>query len=863
MKRSAEAPPPAVSLLRKTLAARLLVPCIIVVFALGLALLTDGINKARETNEHLAAALSRYLDIFVSDAHSNLASLARLEGRSEPDHLLAAIRQAQESLTRFQRIVLVDAGGIVRFTHPPGFVGVDFPVLFPPASNSTISRPIYSSDTGGLTIIMRTKTASGKMIAGELSLEALLEHLQHFSLDLQATVMTVTDRFGNLIAHPDMTLVSRQANIGDWRIFKEASTAGALSVLTLRDGSLVSDTVAQLSGNQWRVILSTNLWQALSGTLKIVATIEILLIAYFLILFLSVRRTLNLRIIGPIVEFSKSMTDLAASQQPDPPAPPPFQELALIEGEFRQAISTILEGQSRLRTSQTILEQAQSIGHMGSWQLDLSENRLTWSDEAYHIFGATQDEFEPSYELFLTIVHPDDRDAVDQAYTSSIEENRERYEIEHRIVRRNDGEVRYIIERCLHERDAAGTVIRSVGMVQDITDLKNAQQTLEQAKEAAEAASQAKSEFLANMSHEIRTPLNGIMGILQLLETSTEDQEQRQICQLALQSTNRLNRLLSDILDLSRVEAGKLNIQSEPFRLREALIQVLDLFVPTSVQSGVELRHHVDPDVPDAIVGDPIRLQQVLGNLIGNAFKFTASGHIVVEAYPLPARNPEQLRIFFSVSDTGCGISDRDLENLFTPFTQVSQGFTKSHQGAGLGLSICKQLVTLMGGNMAVESEVGVETTFSFCVTVGKAIDAAVASTPSGIGKSGPASGRVLLAEDDEVTQFAVRKLLEKAGYTVAVAWNGEEALALLGAEDFEAVLMDIQMPVMDGIEATRLIRSSATPDAKRNIPIIALTAYAMAGDREKFLASGMNDYLAKPVSLESLQRVIEKHAPY
>ena len=859
MKRSAEAPLPAVSLLRGTLAVWLLFPCIIVVFALGLALLTQGVNKARETNEHLAAALCRYLDIFVSDAHSNLVSLARLEGRSEPDSLVAAIRQTQESLTRFQRIVLVDADGIVRFTHPPGFVGVDFPVLFPPASNATMSRPIFSSETGSLTIFMRAKAASGAMIAGELNLDALLEHLRHFSQELQGTVVAVTDGFGNLIAHPDMSLVRRQANIGDWRIFRQASDTGVFSALAFRDGSLVSDTVAQLPENQWRVILSTSLWQVLSDTLKIVTTIVILLVAYFLILFLSVRRTLDRRIIRPIVEFSKSMTGLAASQQPDPQAPAPFLELGLIEREFRQAISTILESQSRLRTSQAILEQAQRIGRMGSWQLDLANNRLTWSDEVYRIIGATQDQFEPSYERFLALVHPEDREAVDRAYATSLQENRDSYEIEHRIVRRSDAEVRYVIERCIHERDTAGTVIRSVGMVQDITDRKNAQQALEQAKEAAEAASLAKSEFLANMSHEIRTPLNGIMGVLQLLETAAEDGEQRHFCGLALQSANRLNRLLSDILDLSRVEAGKLYIQAEPFRLRESLVQMLDLFVPTSIQSGVELRHHVDPDVPDAIVGDSIRLQQVLGNLLGNAFKFTTSGHVGVEVYPLPAKHPDKLRIFFSVSDTGCGISDKDLENLFTPFTQVSQGYTKSHQGAGLGLSICKQLVTLMGGNMAVESEVGVGTTFSFCVTVGKALEAAVPPVPAKVGASGAAVGRVLLAEDDEVTQFAVRKLLEKAGYTVAVAWNGEEAVSLLGTEDFDAVLMDIQMPVMDGIEATRLIRSSAATEAKRNIPIIALTAYAMAGDRETFLAAGMDAYLGKPVQLADLVDVLAR----
>ncbi|PKN43062.1 MAG: hypothetical protein CVU60_01505 [Deltaproteobacteria bacterium HGW-Deltaproteobacteria-18] len=833
MKRSADAPLPAISLLRGTLAVKLLVPCIIVVFVLGLALLTEGVKKTRDTDKHMATALCRYLDIFVSDAHSNLASLARLEERSEPAHILAAIRQTQESLTRFQRIVLVDADGIVRFTHPPGFVGVDFPVLFPPELNSTMSRPLYSSDTGSLTILMRAKTASGKMIVGELNLDALLEHLQNFSLDLHGTVVAVTDGFGNLIAHPDMALVRQQTNVGDWRIFKEASETGAFSVLTFRDGSLVSDTVAQLPGHKWKVILSTNIWQAMSDTLKIVATIEVLLVAYFLVLFLSVRRTLNLRIIRPIVDFSKSMTGLATSQQPDPPAPAPFLELGLIELEFRQAISTILESQARLRTSQAILEQAQSIGRMGSWQLDLTNNRLTWSDEVYRIFGATQDEFEPSYELFLTIVHPDDRAAVGHAYASSIEEHKAHYEIEHRIVRRDNGEIRFVIERCIHERDAEGTVIRSVGMIQDITERKREEKELLLAKEQAEAANRAKSEFLANMSHEIRTPLNGILGMLQLLKTSVQDKEELQFCALAIQSTNRLTSLLSDILDLSRVEANMMPIRSERFNLRSVLAQTIDLFAPVAVQTGVTLTRHLDPGLPAWVVGDSIRLQQVLTNLIANSFKFTKSGHVNVEAYALPARSNDTLKVLFSIEDTGCGIADEDLENLFKPFTQVSQGYTRNHQGAGLGLIISKQLVGLMGGNIAVESEEGIGTTVAFCVTFGKQAQLHDDDVTAECRTETQMSRRILLAEDDETTVFSISRLLEKSGHSVTVAH-------------------------MDGIEACQRIRGSGN-SRKRDIPIIAMTAYAMDGDREKFLAAGMSGYVAKPVNMETLMQMMSE----
>jgi len=248
----------------------------------------------------------------------------------------------------------------------------------------------------------------------------------------------------------------------------------------------------------------------------------------------------------------------------------------------------------------------------------------------------------------------------------------------------------------------------------------------------------------------------------------------------------------------------------------------------------------------------------VLTNLIGNSFKFTKSGHVHVEVYPLPPRTNDTFRVFFAIEDTGCGIADEELGNLFQPFTQVSQGYTRDHQGAGLGLTISKQLVGLMGGNMAVESEEGVGTTFAFCVTFSNEVwphedEVALESLTAP-----PVSLRILLAEDDETTVFSVSKLLEKSGHSVAVARNGQEALGMHEANNFDLILMDISMPNMDGIEACQRIRGSRNSH-KRDIPIIALTAYAMAGDKEKFLATGMNGYVAKPVNMESLMQMIAR----
>ena len=379
------------------------------------------------------------------------------------------------------------------------------------------------------------------------------------------------------------------------------------------------------------------------------------------------------------------------------------------------------------------------------------------------------------------------------------------------------------------------------------------------AKRDAEAANRAKSMFLANMSHEIRTPLNGILGMLQLLETTVPTAEQEEYIVNALESSRRLAGLLSDILDLSRVEAGKLVIRRQPLDVRKAVREVAVLFGPTSMETGVGLNVQVAPDVPGTLVGDEHRLQQILSNLVGNAFKFTDSGAVDLIVHALPDRGGDNLRLLFAVGDTGEGIEDGLLEVLFSTFTQADVSTTKRHQGAGLGLSICKQLVDLMGGNMAVESGRGAGTTVYFTVEFGRH-EAQGRTRPEPVPKpraEDTRALRILLAEDEPVSRMAIITLLEKQGHSVTGVVNGREALDALGRDGFDVVLMDVQMPLMDGVEAARGIRGGRAGRDKTDIPIIALTAYAMAGDREAFLEAGMDAYLAKPVGVEELLAAI------
>jgi signal transduction histidine kinase/CheY-like chemotaxis protein len=432
-----------------------------------------------------------------------------------------------------------------------------------------------------------------------------------------------------------------------------------------------------------------------------------------------------------------------------------------------------------------------------------------------------------------------------------------------RIRFRNSGDEIEFIARSFNQMvealQAKEMVIRE-NHEQLETRIRTRTEELEKAMDNALAANKAKTEFLANMSHELRTPMNGFLGMLELVLDSQLQQEQREQLITAQRSAHALLAILNDILDLSKIESGRMQLENVPFVIRTHLRDCVRPHQVRAQQNTVDLRLRVDDSVPEMLVGDPLRLKQILNNLLSNAVKFTSNGHIELRVGSEPGSASSQRLLSVTVRDTGAGIPAEKLPQIFDKFTQADGSISRRFGGSGLGLAITKHLVNLFQGTLGVSSQVGRGSEFIIRLPMGVAATGSWAVNAGEHAVAKPveqANALILIVEDNIVNQKVIKGLLTRKGYRMETAPDGSQALAMMEHYAFDAVLMDVQMPVMDGLEATRRIRAV---DQWRKIPIIAMTAHAMSGDRERCLAAGMDAYLSKPVNSAELFRVLESH---
>ena len=520
-----------------------------------------------------------------------------------------------------------------------------------------------------------------------------------------------------------------------------------------------------------------------------------------------------------------------------------------------QDVTELRDIERRLDALTTRLLLATHAGQVGISELSYPDRKLYFDGVMAQLFGLGLDASALTEEECWGAVHPDDAPLLD-AVIDACARGAPGYELEYRVVWPN-GDNRYIQSRGTLVTDAAGMPARIVGTSWDVTEMRNLTAQLAAEKERAERANNAKSNFLAVMSHEIRTPMNGVMGMNALLLETVLTPQQRRMADAVRYSADALLTIIDDILDLSKLEAGRVDLETIDFDLAEVMDKVAEVMVPKAAAKGLQLSIERTFAESCWFRGDPARLRQILLNLVSNAVKFTETGRIVISASALPARD-DRYRLWFEVRDTGIGISAESKQRLFRPFEQADATITRRFGGTGLGLSICKRLVEQMDGMIGVMDHTGGGSVFWFEIPLpagspGKFADPMPEQRPDATAT--PGCGHILVVEDNLVNIALASLLLEAKGYTVEVARNGSEAVVAAARGGFDLILMDMQMPVLDGLAATREIRDQG--EYGRRVPIIAMTANAMKEDELRCLEAGMDDYVSKPIQPTRLDELV------
>jgi PAS domain S-box-containing protein len=525
--------------------------------------------------------------------------------------------------------------------------------------------------------------------------------------------------------------------------------------------------------------------------------------------------------------------------------------------ERTQNEQSLTQAKEKAEKNELKLKEAQKLAKIGNWELDLINNKLTWSDEIYRIFGCEPQEFGATYDAFLDFIHPDDRDFVNNSYLNHIK-SKEPYNLIHRILLANN-EIKYVNERCNSDFDKKGNALRSIGTVADITENIMFQNELQEAKEKAEESDRLKIEFINNMSHEIRTPMNGILGFSGFLDDpNLTDTKRKQYTNIIKSSGNQLMQIIDDILEISKLGTRQVKIDEKEVCINDLLLELFLIFDIKAKENKIPMYLKKElSDKESTILTDKTKLIKILSNLLENALKFTREGFIELGYQLKTDSEPVELTIY--VKDTGIGIKKENQETIFIKFSQEEKSVSRNVGGLGLGLSIANENTTLLGGNITLQSEKGKGSTFFVAIPykpVNAKINNSNADKTTTIEKQDKYT--ILIVEDEEVNHLYLETLLEycEINFKTIHAKHGKEAVEMCKENsEIDFVLMDMKMPIMTGFEATKLIK-----EFRPNLPIVAQTAYSTKEEKEQAISAGCDDFISKPISEKKLNEIINKY---